>query len=112
MLFPGAGNKNPALMALLVPPPPPAPPSDPSSHLLPTEAIVRGHRAGFLTAADYNNLCQCESLDDIKLHLTGTDYGTYLQNEPSPLSTTTIVAKCTEKLVDVSVHLVDSSSNL
>lgn len=44
------------------------------------EAIVRGHRAGLLTAADYNNLCQCETLDDIKMHLSATEYGSYLQN--------------------------------
>jgi V-type H+-transporting ATPase subunit d len=35
------------------------------------EAIVRGHRAGLLTVADYNNLCQCETMDDIKLNLVG-----------------------------------------
>ncbi|KAL5143572.1 V-type proton ATPase subunit d2 [Glycine soja] len=64
------------------------------------EAIVRGHRAGLLTTADYNNLCQCETLDDIKMHLSATEYGPYLQNEPSPLHTTTIVEKCTLKLVD------------
>jgi V-type H+-transporting ATPase subunit d len=44
------------------------------------EAIVRGYRAGLLTAADYNNLCQCESLDDVKMHLAATDYGPYLAN--------------------------------
>ncbi|KAG5013899.1 hypothetical protein JHK86_026160 [Glycine max] len=44
------------------------------------EAIVRGHRAGLLTTADYNNLCQCETLDDIKMHLSATEYGPYLQN--------------------------------
>ncbi|TKY65211.1 V-type proton ATPase subunit d2 [Spatholobus suberectus] len=64
------------------------------------EAIVRGHRSGLLTTADYNNLCQCETLDDIKMHLSATEYGPYLQNEPSPLHTTTIVEKCTLKLVD------------
>ncbi|GAX82090.1 hypothetical protein CEUSTIGMA_g9518.t1 [Chlamydomonas eustigma] len=64
------------------------------------EAVVRGHRSGLLTVADYNNLCQCESLEDIKLNLTATDYGTYLSNEASPLYTTTIVEKCTKKLVD------------
>lgn len=31
--------------------------------------MVRGHRSGLLTSADYNNLAQCESLDDIKLNL-------------------------------------------
>jgi hypothetical protein len=31
---------------------------------------VRGHKVGgMLTAVDYNNLTQCESLDDIKLNL-------------------------------------------
>ncbi|CAM8987629.1 unnamed protein product [Rhodiola kirilowii] len=70
------------------------------------EAIVRGHRAGLLTAADYNNLCQCETLDDIKMHLSATEYGPYLQNEPSPLHTTTIVEKCTLKLVDDYKHML------
>ncbi|KAF9589060.1 hypothetical protein IFM89_018322 [Coptis chinensis] len=64
------------------------------------EAIVRGHRSGLLTTADYNNLCQCETLDDIKMHLSATEYGPYLQNEPSSLHKTTIVEKCTLKLVD------------
>ncbi len=31
---------------------------------------------------------------------TSTDYGPYLANEPTPLHTTTIVDRCTEKLVD------------
>lgn len=44
------------------------------------EAIVRGYRSGLLTSADYNNLCQCETLDDIKMHLGATDYGPYLAN--------------------------------
>ena len=30
---------------------------------------MRGHKSGLLTSSDYNNLCQCESLEDIKLHL-------------------------------------------
>ncbi|GKV10976.1 hypothetical protein SLEP1_g22269 [Rubroshorea leprosula] len=36
--------------------------------------------AGLLTAANYNNLGQCETLDDIKMHLSATEYGPYLQN--------------------------------
>ena len=36
------------------------------------DAVVRGHRSGLLTTADYNNLCQCETLDDIKLNLVCT----------------------------------------
>ena len=29
-----------------------------------------------------------------------TDYGQFLANEPSPLATSTIAEKCTQKLVD------------
>ena len=39
------------------------------ARLLRTDGVVRGHRSGLLTTADYNNLCQCETLDDIKLNL-------------------------------------------
>ncbi len=64
------------------------------------EGIVRGCRAGLLTPADYANLAQCETLDDVKLHLCGTDYAGVIQNEPSPLHPSTIVARCTRKIVD------------
>jgi V-type H+-transporting ATPase subunit d len=64
------------------------------------EAIVRGYRSGILSPGDYANLCQCETLEDMKLHLASTDYGDFLQNEPSPLHTTTIAEKCTAKLVE------------
>jgi len=64
------------------------------------EGMLRGFRAGVLTSSDYANLCQCESIDDMKMHLAGTDYGNFLQNEPSPISTTTLAEKCTEKLVE------------
>ena len=63
------------------------------------EGIVRGYRAKILTANDYANLTQCDVLDDVKLHLASTDYGTFLQNEPSPLVTSTLMKKCTEKMV-------------
>ena len=32
---------------------------------------MRGYKLGLLTTADYNNLCQCETLEDIKLYLVG-----------------------------------------
>ena len=35
------------------------------------EAVVRGYKLGLLTTSDYNNLCQCETLEDIKLYLVG-----------------------------------------
>lgn len=37
---------------------------------------------------------------DLKLQLSSTDYGNFLQNEPSPLSTSTIADKCLEHLVN------------
>jgi ATP synthase (C/AC39) subunit len=37
------------------------------------ESIVRGHRSGLLKVPDYNNLCQCENLEDIKLNLVRTE---------------------------------------
>ncbi|KAJ3194576.1 H(+)-transporting V0 sector ATPase subunit d [Irineochytrium annulatum] len=63
------------------------------------EAIVRGYKAGILTSSNYLNLTQCETLEDLKLQLSSTDYGNFLQNEPSPLATTTIAEKAREKLV-------------
>jgi len=63
------------------------------------EAIVRGHRNGILKAADYANLTQCDSVDDMKMHLSLTDYGNFLQNEPSPIPPSVIAEKATEKLV-------------
>ena len=38
------------------------------------EALLRGMRSSFLTDADYHHLTQCETLDDVKLNLTETDY--------------------------------------
>jgi V-type H+-transporting ATPase subunit d len=64
------------------------------------EGIVRGYRSGFLTNADFMALSQCETLEDVRMHLSGTDYGTFLQNEPAPLSTRTIGEHATRKLVD------------
>jgi len=64
------------------------------------EAILRGYQLGLLTRADYQNLTQCEKLDDMKLHLQQTSYKDFLANEPSPLYSTTIAEKCTSVMVD------------
>jgi len=74
------------------------------------EAIVRGYRGGILTVADYGNLVQCDTLDDMKLHLASTDYGDFLANEPSPLHTTTVAEKCTEKLIKEFLHIRDNAT--
>jgi len=69
------------------------------------EALVRGFRSGLLSHQDYDNLVQCDTLEDMKLYLASTDYGDFLANEPSPLHTTTIAEKCTLKLVKEFAHL-------
>ncbi|EMP42283.1 V-type proton ATPase subunit d 2 isoform X1 [Chelonia mydas] len=63
------------------------------------EGLVRGFKAGILTNADYINLVQCETLEDLKLHLQTTDYGNFLANETGPLTISTIDDKLKDKLL-------------
>ena len=63
------------------------------------EGIVRGYRNSMLTAGNYQALTQCETLDDLRMQLSATDYGNFLANEPSPLSTSAIAHRATQKLV-------------
>ncbi|KAL5022883.1 hypothetical protein ScPMuIL_002038 [Solemya velum] len=69
------------------------------------EGLVRGFKGGILKQADYLNLVQCETLEDLKLHLASTDYGNFLANEPSPLSVSVIDDRLKEKLVIEFEHL-------
>ena len=39
--------------------------------------------SGVLSQNDYLNLVQCETLEDLKLHLQSTDYGNFLASESS-----------------------------
>lgn len=39
-----------------------------------SEALLRGMRSSFLADSDYHQLTQCETLDDVRLNLTETDY--------------------------------------
>ena len=39
-----------------------------------TEALVRGMRNSFLSDADYHHMSQCETLEDVKLNLSESDY--------------------------------------
>jgi len=64
------------------------------------EATVRGCVGGFLRSEDYSNLQQCETLDDIKLFLTNTDYGALIQNEPVPTHPSIIMQCCLKKIVN------------
>ncbi|KAJ1923840.1 H(+)-transporting V0 sector ATPase subunit d [Tieghemiomyces parasiticus] len=74
------------------------------------EGVVRGYRSGFISSTNYLNLAQSESLDDLKLQLGASDYGPLLQNEPSPLATSTIAEKCTDSLVSQFRYLHGDSS--
>mmetsp|Transcript_44692 Transcript_44692/g.96084 ORF Transcript_44692/g.96084 Transcript_44692/m.96084 type:complete len:394 (+) Transcript_44692:59-1240(+) len=65
-----------------------------------TEAVVRGLRSGFLGPEDYRRLATADTLEDMRSALEETDYGTFLQDEPSPLLVSTISKKCYEKLAD------------
>ncbi|KAF3766256.1 hypothetical protein M406DRAFT_78981 [Cryphonectria parasitica EP155] len=62
------------------------------------EGIVRGYRNGLLTNANYSNMTQCETIDDLKLQL-GPAYGDFLASLPPNPSTSSLAAKTTEKLV-------------
>ena len=44
------------------------------------EALVRGMRNSFLGDADYHHLTQCESLEDVKLNLSESDYAEALSD--------------------------------
>ncbi|CAD5112291.1 DgyrCDS1520 [Dimorphilus gyrociliatus] len=69
------------------------------------EGLCRGFKAGILKQGDYLNLVQCETLEDLKLHLQSTDYGSFLANEASPLGVSVIDDKLKEKLVDEFTHV-------
>ncbi|CCW69105.1 unnamed protein product [Phytomonas sp. Hart1] len=45
------------------------------------EAMVQGYRDGLLRSEEYNSLCQCDTLHDLKSQLQVTDYGDFLQQE-------------------------------
>eukprot|EP00761_Pharyngomonas_kirbyi_P011610 gb/GECH01011636.1/.p1 GENE.gb/GECH01011636.1/~~gb/GECH01011636.1/.p1 ORF type:complete len:347 (+),score=79.90 gb/GECH01011636.1/:1-1041(+) len=64
------------------------------------EALVHGYRAGILTETDYTTLIQCDTIEDMKVHLATTSYGNFLQNEPVPISPSTMTDKALEKLVE------------
>jgi len=73
------------------------------------EGIVRGYKAGILTHSQYASLGQCETLEDFRTQLSASDYGNFLANEPSPLSTSTIADKATKILVDQFNYLRSNS---
>ncbi|VDP10539.1 unnamed protein product [Soboliphyme baturini] len=73
------------------------------------EGLVRGFRGGILTPADYANLVQCDTLEDLKLHLQSTDYGNFLANEAGPVTVSVIEEKLRDKLVVEFQHFRNNS---
>ncbi|KAF3699110.1 V-type proton ATPase subunit d 1 [Channa argus] len=63
------------------------------------EGLVRGMKAGILTQTDYHNLAQCDTLEDIKLHLQSTDYGKLLSSSENDLTVCLLDSKLRENLV-------------
>ncbi|KAH3684652.1 hypothetical protein WICPIJ_004368 [Wickerhamomyces pijperi] len=55
---------------------------------------------GLLTSNQYINLTQCENLEDLKLQLSSTDYGNFLSDVATQLSTSIIQEKASKKLQD------------
>ena len=68
------------------------------------EAIVRGFRSGFLREYEYRQLTQCDVLEDVKVTLGDTDYGSVLANVNN-LTPEIVVDKCWEKLIEEFDHL-------
>jgi len=62
-----------------------------------TEALVRGMRSSFLADSDYHHLTQCETLDDVRLNLTESDYAEDL-SDSSSLSPATLQKAAIEKV--------------
>eukprot|EP00754_Rhynchopus_humris_P034813 Rhum_TRINITY_DN16414_c0_g1::Rhum_TRINITY_DN16414_c0_g1_i1::g.163135::m.163135/K02146/ATPeV0D, ATP6D; V-type H+-transporting ATPase subunit d len=65
------------------------------------ESMVQGYRSALLRHEDYNALCQCETLNDVKMYLqANTSYGEppFLQ-DVAELSASIIKEKAQEKLV-------------
>ncbi|XP_037131475.1 V-type proton ATPase subunit d 1-like isoform X1 [Syngnathus acus] len=63
------------------------------------EGLVRGLKAGLLTQTDYHNLAQCDTLEDMKLHLQSTDYGTLLCSAEEDLTVSLVDRKLRDNLV-------------
>ncbi|KAM9844610.1 V-type proton ATPase subunit d 1-like [Aulostomus maculatus] len=63
------------------------------------EGLIRGLKAGILTQTDYNNLAQCDTLEDMKLHLQSTDYGRLLSSGEDDLTVSLVDSKLRENLV-------------
>jgi V-type H+-transporting ATPase subunit d len=64
------------------------------------EAILRGYKGVLLNSADYALMCQCENLDDLKMHLSTTSYGNLGEVDSDSNATAQLIEHCTAKFVE------------
>lgn len=77
------------------------------------EGVVRGYRNGLLTGNQYINLTQCDTLEDLKLQLSSTDYGNFLSSVASEALTTSIIQeRASDKLYQEFQYVRDQSSGV
>lgn len=74
------------------------------------EALARGFKGALLTQADYLNLVQCETLEDVKMNLASTDYGNIFAQDTS-LSVGSIADKLQNKMISEFLHVRNQSTN-
>lgn len=76
------------------------------------EAIVRGFRLGLVNIQQYNNFCQCETLEDLKVQLNGTEYADRTQPLPSPLTTSTLALALRDKFIEEFRYLQKNATGI
>lgn len=74
------------------------------------EGLVRGYKNTLLTSSQYINLTQCDNLEDVKLQLSATEYGTVLADINETLSTALMERKLNNKLIE-EFNYIKSQSN-
>jgi V-type H+-transporting ATPase subunit d len=63
------------------------------------DALVRAHFTQFLTEADYMQLKQSETLEDLRLHLGNAGFQDFLSNDAGAASPTIIYDRCRQRMV-------------
>lgn len=69
------------------------------------EGLIRGIKDTIIKHSDYENLVQCETLEDVKLNLQNTDYAGYLTSESSSITPAFIDSRLRDKLVLEFLHI-------
>ncbi|KAJ2904925.1 ATPase subunit D [Zalerion maritima] len=73
------------------------------------DGVVRGYLNQLLTSANYQNLTQCQSIDDMKLQL-GPTYGDFLSSLPPGPTTSALQERITEKFIQNFMYLKANSN--